>query len=101
MPAITLQRAKPVSRTFAEFRITHSWQEIEIYLRRLRGVESPLLTANGSDCTLRFFYRSHSFCAQERGNLLILNVDNATCPDRILFEVQSHLAALLSPELAY
>lgn len=98
MTTETTQLAAPVPRTFAEFPFTHNWQEIAIHARRLDGAAHVGLFGDGDETWLRFIYMDQDFCLQDGGARLTLTVDDATCDDAILHEVQRHFVPLLAPD---
>jgi hypothetical protein len=98
MTTETTQLAAPVPRIFAEFPFTHNWQEIAIHARRLDGATHVGLFGDGDETWLRFIYMGQDFCLQDGGARLTLRVDDASCADSILHEVQRHFAPLLAPD---
>jgi hypothetical protein len=94
------QLAEPVPRAFAEFPLTRNWQEIAIHARRLDGASHVGLFGDGDETWLRFVYMGQDFSIEDGGARLTLTVDDANCPDVILYEVQKHFVPLLSPEFA-
>jgi hypothetical protein len=98
MLTTTAQRIAPASRSFAEFIANQSWHDLGTHIRRLHGAEYLGFHSLNGDACLQFSYRGHEFCIQESGRLLVFKVEDSTCPDRVLFEVQSHFAALLAPD---
>jgi hypothetical protein len=92
------QLAAPVPRTFAEFPFTHTWQEIAIHARRLDGATYVGIFGDGDETWLRFIYTGQDFCLQDSGARLTFTVDDASCADSILQEVQRHFAPLLAPD---
>lgn len=97
MPILTVAETKP--RTFAEFLITKSWQEVGEHIRRLHGANFVGFTAGGNSASLRFELSGHDFCIKEAGRVFAFTVAD-DCPDRLLHKVQSHFASLLSSHLA-
>jgi hypothetical protein len=95
----SLQKASPIPRTFAEFPFNRTWQEIVVHAQRLPGASRVALYGQGEESWLRFVYMGESFGIQDGGNRLTITADNSSCPDVILFAVQSHFSQLLSAHL--
>lgn len=96
------QTAPPVAsspRTFAEFNVTRSWHDIAVQVRRLDGAIHIGFTSDRRDASLRFTFRGQDFRIRAEIQRFMLVVEDSNCPERILWEVQSHFAALLSPNL--
>jgi hypothetical protein len=94
----TAQRVAPVSRSFAEFVVNQSWHDLGTHIRRLGGADYLGFHSFSGDACLQFSYHGHEFSIQESGRLFVFKVEDSNCPDRILFEVQSHFAAILAPD---
>lgn len=95
----TAPRIGSSRRIFAEFVVCRSWHDVSIQIQRLEGAQYLGFTSDRRDARLQFSYRDQKFFIQEEGAVLLFQVNDSTCPERILWEVQSHFAALLSPDL--
>ena len=96
MPMLTVADAKP--RDFAEFLITKSWQEVGQHLRLLRGAQFVGFTTGSHAASLQFELTGYDFFVREAGRVFAFSVAG-DCPDRLLHNVQSHFASLLSSHL--
>jgi hypothetical protein len=87
-------------RTFEEFDVNRSRHDIAVQIRRLDGAIYLGFTSDRRDASMRFTFHGQDFCIREDSHRFTFAVDESNCPERILWEVQSHFAALLSPSLA-
>ncbi|WP_428304830.1 hypothetical protein [Lacipirellula sp.] len=99
MVASVAHLSPPAPRTFAEFVLTKSWQDIGMQVHRLGGTYQGF-SGQGHNAQIDFTYRGYQFCIQEAGRILLLRVEDSRCPDIVLHEVQHHFAALLSSHLS-
>jgi len=67
------------------------------HLTWLDGAEETSFTCEDSVCRLQFEYSSYSFQLYEHGTRVEFWVKNATCPYRIVNELNERFLALLSP----
>jgi hypothetical protein len=86
-------------RTFAEFEGNRSWHDIGVQVRRLDGAIYLGFTSDRRDASMRFTFHGQDFRIKEDNRRFAFAVEDSNCPERILWEVQSHFAALLSPSL--
>ena len=95
----TAPRIDSAPRTFAEFVVTRSWHDVGIQVRRLDGAIYLGFTSDRRDASMRFTFHGQDFLIREDKLHFSFAVEDSNCPERILREVQSHFAALLSPSL--
>ena len=86
-------------KIFAEFVLTKSWQEIGMQVHRLGGTYQGF-SGEGHNARIDFSYRDYEFHIQEAGRIVLLKVQDSTCPEIVLSEVQRHFAALMSSHLS-
>lgn len=96
MVAAAGQLIDPIPRTFAEFVLTKSWQDIGMHVHRLGGAYQGF-SGEGHCAFIDFTFRGYEFCLQESGRILLMRVNDSRCPEIILHEVRHHFAALLAP----
>ena len=93
------QKTSPIPRTFAEFPFTKKWQDIVVHTQQLEGASLVQQFGQGDETWLRFVFMGQWFGIQDGGNRLTLTVEDADCPEEILFAVQRHFEPLLSRHL--
>ena len=93
------QKPSPVPRTFAEFPLNRTWEEIIEDVRRLDGASLVQQVGQGRETWIRFVYMGQWFGGQGGSSRLTLTVDDSDCPDRILVAVSQHFEPLLSRHL--
>ncbi|MBA4107918.1 MAG: hypothetical protein C0485_19470 [Pirellula sp.] len=84
-------------RYFAEFVVTRSWQEIGLHVRRLHSATFLGFTGRGEKSCLRFEFCGHDFCIHEADRIFTISVDDRSCPEALIRNVQRHFANLLAP----
>ena len=95
MATQTAPRIDSSPRTFAEFVVNRSWHDVGIQIQRLEGAKYLGFTSDRRDACLQFSFHGQRFCIQEDGPIFLFKVNDSNCPEQILWEVQSHFAALL------
>ena len=99
MPAVIAPPITSSPRTFAEFFASHSCHDLSMQIQRLPGANYLGFAGDRRNVRLQFGYRGQIFFIKEAGRSFHFQVNSSDCPERILWEVQSHFAALLSPGL--
>lgn len=95
MPTLLPPVATPHS--FAEFVVTRSWQEVGLHVRRLHSATYLGFTGRGEKSCLQFEFCGHDFCIHEAERIFTFSVDDPSCPESLIRNVQRHFATLLAP----
>ncbi len=85
------------SRHFTDFPVTLDWYAVRDHVKTLPGaILTRFVTDGFSEAWIDFTYRGHRFSINDQYGDYWFFVDDPTCPEEILLEVQAHWAKLFS-----